>query len=163
MKRLAVWAILVFAFCGLANSAYLTQSEQSGTPLLCNIEHLNGCNVVAASPYSHMFGISLAEYGLFFYAIVFFIAAMELVLVDQLLRRTLQGLALVGIIASLYFTFLQVFVIKALCVYCVGSAVLALLIFIAASYIEPVRTVLRRKSNNEAPPQEKVFTMPPTA
>jgi len=163
MKRLAVWAIVFFAFCGLANSAYLTQSEQNGTPLLCNIEHLNGCNIVAASPYSHLFGISLAEYGLFFYAIVFFIAAMELVLVDQLLRRTLQALALAGFIASLYFTFLQVFIIKALCVYCMGSAALALFIFVAASYIEPVRTVLRKKSGDQEPPHEKVFSMPPTA
>lgn len=163
MKRLAVWAILVFAFCGLANSAYLTQSEQNGTPLLCNIENLNGCNIVAQSPYSHMFGISLAEYGLFFYAIVFFIAAAELLLVDQLLRRVLQGLAAAGFIASLYFTFLQVFVIKALCVYCLGSAVLALLIFFFATHIEPVRGVLMRKKSSDEPPAHTPFSMPPTA
>lgn len=163
MKRLAVWAILIFAFCGLANSAYLTQSEQNGTPLLCNIENLNGCNIVAQSPYSHFLGISLAEYGLFFYAIVFFIAAAELLLVDQLLRRVLQGLAAFGFLASIYFTFLQVFVIKALCVYCLGSAVLALLIFFFATHIEPIRGVLKRKEVVAEPPQHPPFSMPPSA
>ena len=160
MKRLAVWAILLFAFCGLANSAYLTQSEQNGTPLLCNIENLNGCNVVAQSPYSHLFGVSLAEYGLFFYAIVFFISAAELFLIDQLLRRVLQGLAAFGFVASLYFTFLQVFVIQALCVYCLGSAALALLIFFFATHIEPLRMMMPLKKKT-VPPKEPPFSMPP--
>ena len=119
-KRLAAVIILVLAFCGIANSAYLTEHEMS-------------------SPYSHLFGISLAQYGLAFYGLLFILAALELVLYDQALRRTIQGVALAGFVASLYLTFLQIFVINALCVYCILSAVLALFIFIVACFIEPIR------------------------
>ncbi len=138
MKRLAVVLILLFAFAGLADSTYLARHEASGAPLECTIANLSGCNIVAQSPYSSVLGTPLAEYGVFFYAILFALAALELVLVDRLLRRVLQALAIFGIVASLYFVGIQVFVIRALCVYCLGSAVLTLLILVCASLIEPI-------------------------
>lgn len=139
MKRIGVVFILVFAFLGLADSAYLAQHEASGVPLLCNIQNLSGCNIVAASEYSRLFGIPLAEYGVLFYSILFVLAALELVIFNRLLRRILQAISLVGIISSLYFTFVQVSFIGAFCVYCLASAIIALLIFISASFIEPIR------------------------
>lgn len=139
MKRIGVVLILLLAFFGLADSIYLTQSELSGAPLICNIQNLSGCNIVAASQYSHLFGIPLAGYGVLFYGILFVLAALELVLFDQLVRRVLQVGAIIGVVASLYFTFVQVFFIGALCIYCSISAVITLLILIFASLIEPIR------------------------
>jgi uncharacterized membrane protein len=139
MKRLGVVVILVLAFCGLADSVYLAQHEISGTPLICNIENLDGCNIVTNSPYSYLFGVPLAEYGVLFYAILFVLAALELVLFDRLLRRVLQGVAIFCVLASLYFVSIQVFFIGALCIYCVASAVITFLIFICATLIEPLR------------------------
>jgi len=140
MKRIGVAAILALAFFGLADSAYLAQHELSGAPLLCNIQGLSGCNTVASSQYSQIFGIPLAEFGVLFYAVLFVLAALELVLFDRLLRRVLQAMSLIGIIASLYFTYVQVFLIGAFCIYCLASAVTALFIFILASLIEPIRS-----------------------
>ncbi len=160
MKRWGVILILLLAFCGLADSAYVARQESANIPLLCNIGNLSGCNVVAQSPYSKFLGIPLAEYGIIFYAIVFVLAALELVLYDRLLRRVLQTLALFGILASLYFTFLQVFVIDALCIYCLGSAFVALLIVFFAGFIEPWR------SREDAPqhlPTKGPLIMPPPA
>lgn len=154
MKRIGVVFILLFAFGGIADSAYLTQHELSGTPLLCNIQNLSGCNVVAASQYSHLFGIPLAEFGIMFYGVLFILAALELVLFDQLLRRALQVLSLIGVLASLYFTSVQVFFIGAVCVYCIASALLALFIFIAATLIEPLK-------RTTPPPMSSPLPMPP--
>lgn len=139
MKRVGVVIILILAFCGLSDSIYLAQHEAANTPLLCNVTNLSGCNVVASSPYAHLFGISLAEYGVIFYAFIFVIAALELVLFDRLLRRVLQAASLIGLIASLYLTFIEFFVVRALCIYCLASASVALLIFIFAGLIEPLR------------------------
>ncbi len=139
MKRLGVIFILVLAFCGLADSAYLAQHEISGTPLQCDLTHLSGCNIVAQSPYSHIFGVPVAEYGLLFYGVVFALSALELAIFDRLLRRVLQVFAAAGLLVSVAFTLLQVFVIQALCEYCLGSAIIAFLIFIFATRIEPVR------------------------
>jgi uncharacterized membrane protein len=139
LKRIGVAGILMLAFFGLADSAYLAEHEISGTPLLCSIQNLSGCNVVAASQYSHLFGQPLAVYGVFFYGIFFILAALELVLFDRFLRRVLQGISLIGVIASLYFTLIQIFVIGAFCIYCFASALTALFIFIFATLIEPIR------------------------
>ena len=139
MKRIGAALILVLSLFGLADSAYLAQHEASGTPLLCNIQNLSGCNTVAASQYSRLFDIPLAEYGVLFFSVLFVLAALELVIFDRLLRRVLQGVSLVGVIASLYFTLMQAFVIQAFCIYCLVSALVTLFIFILAGLIEPLR------------------------
>lgn len=163
MKRIGVVGILILAFFGLADSIYLTQSELSNTPLLCNIQNFSGCNVVAASQYSHIFGIPLAEFGILFYATVFVLAALEIVLFDQLLRRALQGISLVGIISSLYFSFIQVFLIGAFCIYCLASAIIALLICILASMIEPIKRRIRHSPFVDQPlSPTSHLPMPPT-
>jgi uncharacterized membrane protein len=139
MKRACVVAILILAFFGLADSIYLAQHALNGTPLLCTIQSLSDCNTVVTSSYSRIFGIPIAELGVLFYSIMFVLAALELVMYDQFLRRVLQAFSLVGILASLYFMFVQTFVIRAFCVYCLASAFIALLIFIFASMIEPIK------------------------
>jgi len=163
MKRAQVVLIGILAFFGLADSIYLTQSELSGTPLICNIQNFSGCNVVAASQYSHVFGIPLAEFGVLFYAVIFILAALELVIFDQLLRRALQGAALVGLVASLYFTFIQIFFIGAFCIYCAASAIIALLIFIFARLIEPIQLTMHRTPPPASPPLAPHLQMPPSA
>lgn len=139
MKRFWVIFILVLAFVGLADSAYLAEHESSGVPLICNVNGLSDCNVVAASPYSRLFGIPLAEYGVLFYSIMFVLAALELLVYDRFLRRVLQIWSLLGLLASIWFTFNQVFFIGAFCIYCLVSASISLLIFIFATRIEPLR------------------------
>ncbi len=159
MKRWGVIFILILAFCGIADSAYVAQHEATHTPLICNIGSLSGCNVVAQSPYSKFLGIPLAEYGILFYAMLFVLAALELVIYDTLLRRVLQTFAVFGIVASLYFVGLQIFVIGALCVYCLGSAVITLLILVSAGFIEPFP---RKEPPQVEPPQvPPPFAMPP--
>lgn len=162
MKRLGVAGILILAFCGLADSAYIAQHDASGAPLLCNIQNFSGCNVVAASQYSHLFGIPLAQYGVMFYSIVFILAALEIVIFDRLLRRVLQVASLIGLISSLYFVFIQMFFIGAFCIYCSISGLITLLIFILASFIEPVR-VRAAHHVPPSPPTPPHLRMPPAA
>ena len=163
MQRIGVVLILILAFFGLADSIYLTQSELSGTPLLCNIQNLSGCNVVATSQYSHIFGIPLAEFGILFYAVIFILAALELILFDQLLRRALQAASLIGILASLYFTFIQIFVIGAFCIYCLASALITFGIFVFATLIEPLKRPLRPEPIIEPISPSPHLRMPPSA
>lgn len=139
MKRAGVVMILLLAFFGLADSIYLAQSGLSGTPLLCATQGFSDCSAVATSQYSRLFGVPLAELGILFYSIVFVLAALELILFDQLLRRALQALSFIGILFSLYFTFIQLFIIHVFCMYCFVSTCIALLIFILASLIEPIK------------------------
>lgn len=164
MKRMGVVAILFLAFCGLADSAYILESEKTGTPLLCNIQNLSGCNIVANSQYSHIFGISLSEYGVMFYALLFVLAALELVLFDRFLRRVIQVLSFMGFIGSLYFAFVQVFLIRAICIYCAASGIITVFVLILASKLEPLRkkSVLATPSTSIPDPSPHL-PMPPLA
>lgn len=139
MKRIGVVAILLLAFLGMADAAYLAEHEILGTPLICNIQSLSGCNAVAESVYSHLFGIPLAVYGVIFYAVLFVLAALELLVFDRFLRRVIQAIAVIGVVAEIIFTVIQIYFINALCVYCLASAFIAFLILVFASLIEPVR------------------------
>ena len=112
LKRYAVWVILICAFFGIAVSSYLSSSESKGTPLICNIENLSGCNVVVNSTYSQFMGISLADIGLFFYTALFILAAIELFKMNHLLRHLLQGLALVAVTASAYSVLLRLSLLR---------------------------------------------------
>lgn len=167
MKRVGVILIALFAFFGLADSIYLAQHEASGTPLLCNIQNLSGCNTVTQSEYAKLFGIPLAQYGVAFYGALFILAALEIVLYNWFLRRALQAGALVGLASSLYFTLVQMFFIGAFCIYCLASALAALLIFICASFIEPIRGRTVSPAPVPEPPTDRKLptrlTMPPPA
>ncbi len=139
MKRAGVVLILILAFCGVADSAYIARQELAQAPLICNETALSGCNTVATSQYSYFLGRPVAEYGVIFYAVLFILAALEIVAPRLILRRALQGLSFLGLLASMYLTATEIFIIKALCIYCLASAGIALLIFISGALIEPLR------------------------
>lgn len=139
MKRFFIVGIMLLALFGLSDSLYLAQHENSAAPLLCSVENLSDCNIVVTSQYARIFGIPLAEFGVVFYALLFIIAALELVLFDRFLRRIVQSVSFIGIGASLYFTAIELFVLKAWCIYCLVSAGITLLIFVLACLIEPLR------------------------
>lgn len=132
---------LVFAlsFFGIADSWYLYQSAMTDTALSCDIgAGLDGCNIVAQSPYSYLFGVPLALYGVGFFALVFALAASLTLFPTRPLYRTLFWLSVFGTGASIVFLYIQFALIKALCIYCIASAAIVALLLLAS------RQLLRR-------------------
>jgi uncharacterized membrane protein len=104
---------------GLLVSAYLTWIHLQGVAPIC-LGGSGGCETVQASRYSETLGIPVAALGLAGYAGL---------LTSALLRGEIGiffGLfvALVGALFSAYLTWLELYVIHAICQYCVVSAVL---------------------------------------
>lgn len=128
-RSMLLAAILVLAFFGIADAWYLSQAALTDTALWCGVNTPDGCNIVAQSEYSRLFGIPLALYGLVFYIATFVLAAAALFERIRYLPRALVGLGLLGLLSSLYFLYLQIFRIEALCIYCVASFVISTLIF----------------------------------
>lgn len=139
------WLLLVLSVLGLADSWYLAQSALTDTPLACGIENLDGCNVVAQSVYSHLFGIPLGVYGVVFYAGLILVSIIAIARPRAWASVLLFIGGIVGIIASIVFEGVQIFLIKAICIYCLGSAVICLIIF-------ALSLMLWRKSGGEVPP-----------
>lgn len=125
LPHIAVGMIVI----GILDALYLYISHTAGASLVCGV--LDGCNEVAASPYSIVFGIPLSFLGLVFYIGMLAVASL---LYYQEYRRVAKGLfllgAAVGVAMSAYFTYLQAFVIEAWCMYCLISAAVTLLLLV---------------------------------
>lgn len=128
--------LLVLAFLGLADAWYLAQSAFQGAALFCDVgSALDGCNIVAQSPYSKLFGIPLALYGAFFYAATFVVISILFVRTHHPLYQLAAILGVLGLIASLIFLAIQFILIKAVCIYCIASAAIAALICILSIHL----------------------------
>jgi uncharacterized membrane protein len=130
--RAVLIALLVLAFLGIADSWYLAESAATDTPLICGPGMLEGCNAVAQSPYSKLFGIPLGVYGVLFYGLLFVAAAATFTGQLKHGAKFLLALTAFGALASLVFVFVQVFLIKALCIYCLASAGISFATLLAA-------------------------------
>jgi len=119
--------ILIFSALGILISAYLAYTYfSSGQTTFCLSG--SGCDAVKESPFSKVFGISVPYIGLLAYLIFAFI-----ILYKGLGNRRysiIYYLALAGVAFSSYLTYLEIAVIKAICSYCVLSAILVLAIFV---------------------------------
>ena len=111
-------AVAVTAAIGLAVAGWLSLEELRGELPNCPVGG-GGCATVALSDYSDLAGIPVPYIGIGGYLLI---VASTLVPGDP---GRLAGafLALVGFGFSLYLTYLELFVIDAICQYCVASAV----------------------------------------
>ena len=113
--------MLLLALAGTAISGYLSVVRVTGGNAVCDPSH--GCDVVAASPYATILGIPVAYLGLAFAITLIVLTAIWWLRAD---RRALQGayaLLLLGTLFVAYLTFLELFVIKAVCIWCAAFAV----------------------------------------
>jgi len=116
----------VISLIGLADSAYLTSKHLSGSQVPCNIT--GGCEQVLTSSYSEIFGIPTAAFGVLAY-----MTAFSLALLTYFGNRQLWNLFGVVVILmagfSLWFIYLQAFVIGAFCQFCLLSAITSFTLF----------------------------------
>jgi len=110
-------AMSILSIGGLAIAGYLLGVRLLGEAPACGI--VQGCETVAASEYATMFGLPVALYGVGFSVVL---AAACLAWWRRSDRRALYvayGLGLAGILVVLYLTYLELFVIHAVCIWCV--------------------------------------------
>lgn len=120
--------ILLSALLGFLDATYLTVKHYVGGSLPCSI--LDGCDTVTTSTYATIGPVPVALLGALFYlTIILLVVAYWQSSSNIKLISIIFWLSLVALIASLYFIYLQIFVIKALCLYCLISATTSTLIF----------------------------------
>jgi uncharacterized membrane protein len=125
------WAIMVLVVVGLAVSGYLTYVEATQTLAICG--PVGNCNLVQASPYAKLAGVPVAVLGLLGYlaiGVLWALAEFGEGRLAELAPLGLLGIATFGTAFSAYLTFLEPFVIKAVCMWCITSAVTITLILL---------------------------------
>jgi uncharacterized membrane protein len=112
---------------------YLTAKRFIGGPIPCFV--FTGCDTVAQSPYALLFGVPLSALGIFYYLSVILLAIFYFETKQQGAMKLFSVFSVVGFLASVYFVYLQAFVIKAFCFYCLLSAVTSTTLFILGATI----------------------------
>jgi uncharacterized membrane protein len=110
------WILVVLDIAGLLIAGYLSVVELGGGVPACG--PLRGCETVATSEYARIGGIPVAVFGVALSLILLTLAFAWIRTDNPLLLDVHCGLSLVGVIFEVYFLTLQVFVIRAVCVWC---------------------------------------------
>ena len=114
----------VLAVVGIGVATYIAVVESGGGAPQC-LAGGHGCETVANSHYSHIAGVNVAVFGIVGYVLLLAAALLP----GDAARIGGLAVALVGFGFSAYLTYLEVFVIDAICQWCVASAVLMTLLF----------------------------------
>ena len=122
-RRLRI-AIGVVCVIGIGVAGYLTYTHYEGLNVVCLSS--GGCETVQKSVYSKLDGIPVATLGLAGYIGIL----ISLFIRNELGRAAGFGLALVGFLFSAYLTYREIFTIKAICQWCVSSAILMTILVI---------------------------------
>jgi uncharacterized membrane protein len=124
-------ALAAFAVAGLAIAIYLAVTRLNGGLPACG--PVAGCETVALSEYSELFGVPVAFLGAAFSAALLGGVAAWLRLGRRRLLYVVYAAALFGLVFVSYLTYLELFVIHAICVWCAAYAVSMVATFIAAA------------------------------
>ena len=115
---------------GFAVASYLSIVELGGGVPVCG--PIRGCETVANSQYSRIGGVPVAVFGVGLSLILLVAALGWWKTGDRRLLATHYGFSLVGVTFEVYFTFLQVFVIDAICIWCASYGISLVLRFLIA-------------------------------
>lgn len=128
---LSLILIIVFSVIGVVDASYLSYHAIKKTDVACVMFPKEWCYKVQHSKQSKMFGIPNAYLGLLMYVgiLILMFAYLSLGIVPFLFIQIVIG---IGFLFSMYFLFVQAFVLRAFCTWCVVSAVNFTVMAIAA-------------------------------
>lgn len=120
--------IALLALVGAFVALYLTLFKLGYIgQLSCSI---GSCEQVNTSRWSMLAGRPVAAWGVAFYLVVFAVALAGVQprwAASRAIGRALAGLTTVGVAVSAYLTYLELFVIHAICIWCLTSAAIVTL------------------------------------
>ncbi len=137
LKPLPAWVDLstpVLCLVGLGVALYLTYVEMTATPAVCG--PVGDCNAVQSSSYAKLFGIlPIGLMGLMGYIAI--LAAWlwrryRTGTLAELAAPAVFGMTTFGTLFSVYLTYLEIYIIKAVCIWCLSSAVIMTLLMLAS-------------------------------
>lgn len=123
-----IYAIIAISFIGFLDASYLTINHYRGTNVGCSLT--GGCEKVLTSEYALIFNIPVALIGALFYLTVFILALIYTDLKKPLIIKILAVITALAFLSTLRFVYIQLFVLKSICQYCMLSAITSTLLFI---------------------------------
>jgi uncharacterized membrane protein len=122
--------IPILSVIGLGVAFYLTFIETTNAKAVCG--PVGDCNAVQASPFAKLFGFLpvglLGAIGYIAILAAWFLGRAGRGRLAALAPVAIFGMALFGVLFSIYLTYIELFVIHAVCIWCLSSAVIMALV-----------------------------------
>lgn len=126
---------LAMVALGLLVSGYLSYVQLAGVEMVCAVGAQGGCDVVQNSVYAELFGIKIAYLGFATY-----VAIGGLILLQDRIGFLREygmlltfGLVLFAFVYSVYLVYLQAFVLRAFCQWCLAHEAIMTVLFVVTS------------------------------
>ncbi len=141
--------IPILSVLGLGVAFYLTYVETRNVAAVCG--PVGDCNAVQSSPFAKLFGVLpvglLGAVGYIGIIAAWFVARRNGAY-SRIAALLMFGMALFGVLFTIYLTYLELFVIHAVCIWCLSSAVLMALVLILS--VGPALEALQVEAEDDA-------------
>lgn len=144
-KRIAL-AFLILALLGFIDATYLTIAHYRGGIVPCSI--VGNCEKVLTSEYAIIAGVPVALLGSLYYFAIFLFAFLSISRKDERFLFAASGFISLGFLSSLWLIYLQLFLIHAICLYCMFSAAITGALFACAASLAFVRAKNKKREND---------------
>ena len=124
--------MLVMALIGFSDSAFLTAEHVRGVTPPCT---LSSCERVLSSGFAAIGAVPVSAVGVLFYGLLIVLLVMYFDAWDRRLLHGISWLTVAGFLGTLYFVFIQLFILHAICEYCMLSAFSSLTLVIIGGII----------------------------
>lgn len=128
------WAVPLIAVLGIGIAAYLAYVEVAQVTAVCG--PVGHCNLVQSSAYARILGVPIALIGVASYVAIIALWFIQRLVKEDTLKAAagvgLIGLTVIGTLFSIYLTVLELFIIQAVCAWCLVSANLMTLLMVMA-------------------------------
>ena len=131
MDKKLYWASIVFTVIGLAVSIYTTIEKLTNHSRMCLGN--GNCQTVLSSSYAEIRGFPVSGVGIIGYVAILVALILEVKggrFFKENATLAIFGMTLIGFLFTLYLIYLEIFVIKALCPFCVTSQVSMTILFV---------------------------------
>ncbi len=129
--------IFVLSLLGLGVASFLFYEYHIAGTIVCPTGQ--GCDIVRLSPYSSFFGISIPLLGIIFYLTMAVLSVMRTQALSAKIHTLQLLIAVFGVGFGVYLTYLEIFVIKAICFWCVLSFIISIGVLLSV--------IITRKNN----------------
>lgn len=138
MRKIVPFLLLFLTILGMLDAGFLVYEHIHNVIPPCSVgTWFPDCGKVLQSPYSVVFGVPLSLIGLIHYMLEYLAILAVIIWKKRWARVAVIALTAIGFGASLYFVYLMLFVIGALCKYCLASAFISTFLFLIAQVSFP--------------------------
>jgi uncharacterized membrane protein len=126
------WGSAALAILGALDAIYLLIFKLTGNNHMCLGN--GGCHDVNFSPFAVIYGIPVSAFGISAFLAILCILFLEgrMKIAKEYGPLAIFGISLGGVAFSAYLTYLEIYVIHAICPFCIASAITITFLFILA-------------------------------